>query len=74
MKQFRLVVDQQELNLIVEHLNDGQYKKVAQLLSDLHAQVQKQLPKVKVKKETPAARKAQEIISHSNGHYAKGPG
>lgn len=45
MKNFKLEVNQAGLGLIVKHLNKGVYEEVAELLSTLHAQVQKQLPK-----------------------------
>lgn len=48
---FVLKVNQQGLSLIVKHLNKGVYEEVAELLSNLHGQVQSQLPQVKPKKE-----------------------
>lgn len=68
MKRFKLTVDQSGLNLIVRHLNKGVYDEVAQLLSDLHAQVQEQLPKPKLPKPAMPVGKP-----HTNGNarYAK---
>lgn len=50
MKIFTLKVDQAGLNLIVKHLNKGTYEEVAGFLSNLHDQVQKQLPRPKLPK------------------------
>lgn len=50
---FLLKVNQEGLSKIVRHLNKGIYEEVAELLSDLHSQVQPQLPKPKVTKKVP---------------------
>lgn len=67
MKRFKLTVDQSGLNLIVRHLNKGVYEEVAQLLSDLHVQVQGQLPKPKM----PVRSAADRPHTNGNARYAK---
>lgn len=83
--KFKLVLDQAQLSVIVEHLNQGKYLSVAQLLSDIRGQVDAQMPQPKVSKavkEMIAADKAAAIAASKvpngkdNGaasRYAKAP-
>lgn len=52
MKTFTLKVTQAGLEKIVRHLGKGEYTDVAELLSDLHGQIQAQLPRPKMPVQT----------------------
>lgn len=53
MKQFSPKISKLLMDRLVMYLNERPYKEVAQLLSDLYAEVQAQLPKPKLPKKVP---------------------